>query len=153
GTELFDLVLEGVEQAVSGDKSDERAEDRRDDHRDHIRPARYVRDHEWLPWLDAAARAARCWEMRPGVILFRPLEGPGRPPLAVLFVGETQTWGLRPAQFDDAIDLVRRVDGAAGSSERPFLVLGPTSSGTAASLSAMTRRPDRRGSQFRIVSG
>src|SRR5262245_54726084 len=42
GTELFDLVLEGVEEAVSSDQQ---------------RVGAYVRDHQWLPWADGAALA------------------------------------------------------------------------------------------------
>jgi hypothetical protein len=136
--ELFDLAIEGVEEAVSEDNGDGKA---------------YVHDQQWLPWSDAPV-AARCWEKQPGVSVFRPLEGPGRQsPLLVLFVGETPLRGLRAAQLDAAIDLVRRHDSMAGRPDRPFLLLGPTYSGTAASLDAVIHRPSMARSQVRIVSG
>ncbi len=139
GTELLDLVLEGVEEAVSEGSDDDIA---------------YVHDHRWLPWTDTAASAERCWETRPGLIVYRPLDrADEQPPLVVLVVGETPIWGLRADQFNAAIDLIRVRGAPAGQPESPFLVLGPTYSGTAASLAAVTRGPPVASSSFRIVSG
>lgn len=138
GTELLDLVLEGVEEAVSEGSNDGIA---------------YVHDHRWLPWTDAAASAERCWDVQPGLILYRPLDrAEDQPPLVVLVVGETPIWGLRAGQFNAAIGLIRARGAPAGQLESPFRVLGPTYSGTAASLVAMMSRRSVARSRFQIVS-
>jgi hypothetical protein len=139
--ELFDSVLEGVEEAVSDDTGEGTA---------------YVRDRRWMPWTDAPG--SECWEEVPGVTLYRPLDGPdAHAPLLVLFVGETPISGLRAPQFKSAVALARRYNPLVGSRWLPFRVLGPTYSGTAASLVAATRSVMRdrslAGSHFHIVSG
>jgi hypothetical protein len=139
GPELLDFVVEGVDKAVSEPIDDATA---------------YVHEHRWIPWTDAAGQAARCWEKQAGLILYRPLDrAEEQPPLVVLLVGETPTWGLRPAQFTSAIDLIRDGGAPPGQAEAPYLVLGPTYSGTAASLSAMLHKPPTARSHVRIVSG
>ncbi|HWM87678.1 MAG TPA: hypothetical protein VNO33_17615, partial [Kofleriaceae bacterium] len=148
GTEALDLVAEGVEEAVSHGKDDSKPRDESEEEAD---ATAYVHDTQWMPWTDAP-RALRCWEKQPGVIVYRPLDGTEESePLMVLFVGETPIRGLRPDQFHAAVGLIDRYGVVAGR-DKPFLVLGPTYSGTAASLAAVIRSlPEGR--KVRIVSG
>ena len=135
-TESFDQVVQGVEEAIA-------------EGRDGVR---YVRDRHWLPWsgTDEARKKLRCWEKEPGVILFRPRRDAGHErPFAVLVVGETPTWGLRTAQFEQALALADEFGTA-----RHHTILGPASSGTAASLSAALRTYLENGTaRVTVVSG
>jgi hypothetical protein len=132
----FDAVLEGIEAAV-GDGVVENG-----------KKSAWVRDRYWLPWHDLdqtqTTQKTTCRTTHPGVVLYR--EGKrGDRGLAVLLVGETQTWGVRPAALDRAVSLAMALDplrlkGGDGS-ERPLLdVVGPTFSGTASSLAALLQR-------------
>ncbi len=84
----------------------------------------YQRDRFWLPWGSSVAggsgglRGETCAKQLPGLLLFRAPAA--SPPLVVLVVGETPTWGIHRAAFERALDI------AAGSSETHVSVLGPT---------------------------
>ncbi len=121
--DYFDAVLEGVEDAVSaGTRSGKFNRN-------------YVRDHHWFPWSssDKEKIKARCWEHKPGVVLYRPLDSAAREPLAVLLVGEAPTWGVREQQLLTALEQV----GKQGAHSSDIAILGPTFSGSAPSLAAV----------------
>ncbi len=140
---LFDQTLTGIELAA-----------------EHLG---YTLDRYWLPWqLDRRQREADrppddCRARQPGVILYRPhrLSGPGRAepedpsarPLAFLLVGETPTAGVHPLALQRALQLAYD----AGYDTSPLPVLGPTFSGTAASLARELHR--RAGRTFAVVTG
>ena len=126
----FSAVLEGVEEAVQLGRADQGF------------AGRLVRDREWLPWTVEAT--AKCADRAPGVLIFRPPQAQSRPPLVVLLVGETPTWGVRERQLRAALSLVPETN------ELPLKVLGPTFSGTAASLLALFGRAPGK---FQLVSG
>jgi hypothetical protein len=130
-TDDFDSILEGIEEAIAeggvgGDGDGARIS--------------YVRDRSWLPWpgavSDKGARA--CWRSQPGVVLYRPTVAPEKNlALALLLVGETPTWGLRREAFEAALRLADEY--ADPSTEGHYKILGPTFSGTTASLIAVLR--------------
>jgi hypothetical protein len=124
----FDATLEGVEEAVAAGTD----------------AGAYVRDRSWLPWpgVSGGKRRARCWEREPGVILYRPTDPIHQPAIAVLLVGETPTWGIRTAQLEAALALVGKLGAEWSSGPGPWgrpevRILGPTFSGSAASLAAV----------------
>jgi hypothetical protein len=126
--DYFDSAREGTEESVAAGIGD----------------GGYLRDRSWLPWPngDAERSKHRCWESQPGVLLFRPPGDPARDPAIVtLLVGETPTSGLNEKQFEAALATVDRygawwpVDGV-----HEYRILGPTFSGTAASMSAVIAR-------------
>ena len=125
GTDYFDGVLEGVEEAVSAGRGG----------------VAYVRDRHWFPWADtdAAAKKLACWEKQPGIVLYRPSAGGDGKPVMVLFVGETPTWGLRTHQLERALEVIDDY-GIAPDDHFEYQILGPAFSGTAASLSAVLRQ-------------
>ncbi len=118
----FAAVVEGVQEAVAAQGD-------------------VVSDRSWLPW---GAEKATCADSAPGVMLFRPKEPRSFPPRIVLLVGETPTWGVRRKQLEAALEKV------PGDTDQPLKVLGPTFSGTAASLIALL---EPRGEKFDFVSG
>ncbi len=125
-TDYYDSVLEGVEEAVARGKDG----------------AFYVRDRSWLPWpgSDQGKRNFACWEKKPGVVLYRPTAKPDQTPaFVVLLVGETPTWGLRREQFESALALADEFSFPREDGTREYKILGPTFSGTAASLEAVLR--------------
>jgi hypothetical protein len=114
---------------------------------------RYVFDRAILPWDRGGHRetdpqkrvdeieAQRLRESWPGLMIFRggsssaaaPDASP-HPPLFVLIVGETPTGGVRRLQFKHAIDIARSIRGGAFHAGEPFNILGPSFSGSLASL-------------------
>lgn len=162
--DYFDAVLEGVDEAAAAGSRDfwDAAE----------APRRHVRDRHFLPWNGARETSASdCAARAPGIIIYRPVEDPDyEPALAALVVGETPTWGVREGQMTAALALIdaersARSDAEAGgdssSSLRFYRVLGPTFSGSAASLAALLEQharnlhADGSGDElvFRIASG
>jgi hypothetical protein len=141
--DYFDSALEGVQEAVALPGVH----------------GTYVRDRGWLPWPrpDATPAAPRCWQSQPGVLIYRPSSDPETSPaLVVLLVGETPTWGLQERQFEEALRIIDDFKawwpGHAGGNE--YRVLGPTFSGTAASLSAAIQKHESPlGSRFTVTSG
>ncbi len=142
--DYYDAVVEGVQEAVafpSGGSS-------------------YLRDRGWLPWPGRRATThgqRRCWGTQPGVLVYRPQTDPATSyAIVVLLVGETPTWGLQERQFERALTLVD--DFAAwwpskqGGDE--YRIVGPTFSGTAASLAAAIRKhATPRTRRFAVASG
>lgn len=148
--DYFDAVLEGVDDAVAAGSQDFWREKEQ-------APRRYVRDRHYLPWSKDPKRRSGCAAKTPGVVLYRPIKDAStEPSLVVLLVGETPTWGIRESQWSAALGLAddHRYRGAeisrvlaAGSASatgngltRWYRVLGPTFSGSAASLAALIRR-------------
>jgi hypothetical protein len=145
----FDAVLEGVEEAIAD--------------------AGYLRDRHWFPWAgnDTKKRSLRCWESEPGVILYRPTHDVRNTPgIALLLVGETPTWGLRRDQLERALEWIEAFEAwgnhRAGPRTPPQVrILGPTFSGTAASLAAtLAANPNVAGAAsevppypYKVVSG
>lgn len=126
----------------------------------------YERDRYWSPWDNRSAGGRRstgeplpgshCAEELPGLFLFRA--GPGaadRTPLLLQVVGETPTWGIHKRAFATALDLIaaRQDNGPAGYG--PIGVMGPTFSGSSASLSEVIGdwRHRHADAKFDIVTG
>jgi hypothetical protein len=146
----FDSVLEGVEEAVGSGTI-------RDD--DEGTPeTSYVRDRSWLPWPgnDPDKGKLKCWRERPGLLIFRPSIGTDKAPtLLLLLVGESPTWGVQVEQFDAAVDLIEKYDAtypAALDYER-YKILGPTFSGSAASLGSVIASKLPPSASVRVASG
>ena len=128
---LFDQYLDAIESAISADD--------------------YLLDRHSLPWKCAQAVEGRCagkssqedpqcameglHRRRPGVVLFRHHEDAK---LLVLFlVGETPTWGVQKAALMEALDSACRMTSGGHTLRHcalPIPLLGPTFSGSAASL-------------------
>jgi hypothetical protein len=126
--DYFDSAREGTEESVAVGIGD----------------GGYLRDRSWLPWPngDAERGKRRCWESQPGVLLFRPPGNPAsEPAIVALLVGETPTSGLNERQFEAALATVDRLNAwwPVGN-VREYRILGPTFSGTAASMSAVIAR-------------
>ncbi len=152
-SDAFDSALEGIEEAVAGGIPVA----------DGGSAVGYVRDHYWCPWPGSDdKKARRCWQGRPGVLLYRPTGDPRtHPAVLVLLAGETPTWGVRKDQLEAAIRLVVKEDALEPSDAGPELrIVGPTFSGSAPSLAAALRdRPVDAGpdaawpTHFSMVSG
>ncbi|HLK68032.1 MAG TPA: hypothetical protein VKU19_31580 [Bryobacteraceae bacterium] len=137
---LFDRFLESIQRAV--EQSD------------------YAFDSYWLPWREekpepkggdaksADAEEVQKWQEKmrgqPGVLLFR---GPksGDTGLIVLLVGESPVSGVDTASFRGARTLL-----AAWSESASIQVIGPTFSGSLASLKTII---GGNGAVFQIISG
>jgi hypothetical protein len=130
----FDAVLEAVEEAIAKGTPEKPGQ----------AAVHYVRDRSWSPWSkkDAARAQRRCWEKRPGVVLYRPSVAAWlAPTYLVLLVGETPTWGVRTDALEAALDLVNDFGAwEPRGSENEVHILGPTFSGSAPSLAAVLRR-------------
>jgi len=126
-TSSFKAVLEGIEEGIS-------------------KGGALVRDRAWLPW---EGDAKGCPEATPGVMIFRPQQPQQQPPRIVLVVGETPWWGVRRGQLLAALERIQSAGGTAS-----LRVLGPTFSGSAASLRALLQPfKDTGALSFRFVSG
>lgn len=131
----------------------------------------YVVDRYWLPWGDEGSHAwsdyesfkqerrdLRNKEEQPGLLLFRWNGNPKQATANILYVflvADTSTFGMNGFQFKHAVDYVRQVcddnRGCRGADSRPRIhVLGPTFSGSLASLTALTARSP---SEFKVFSG
>ncbi|HLK39332.1 MAG TPA: hypothetical protein VKU41_21375, partial [Polyangiaceae bacterium] len=150
-SDWFDSALEGVEEAVAAGLAGAGPPGA---------ATTYVRDRDWLPWpgADTAKRQARCWPSNPGVVLYRPANTPcTEPGFLVLLVGETPTWGVRAEQLTAALDQIDELEAWERKERLPeYRILGPTFSGSAASLAAVLRSrsdPSRGPASFAIVSG
>lgn len=123
----FKAVLEGIEEAITLGGA-------------------MVRDRSWLPW---EGDTKDCADTTPGVLIFRPPDPSQQPPRIVLVVGETPWWGVRQRQLSSAVAQVEAAKGRAA-----LRVLGPTFSGSAASLRAQLQPIKDAGKlSFRFVSG
>jgi len=105
-------VLEGLEEALAAEEN-------------------LFPDRRWLPW---GIPGSNCAESAPGVLLFRPSDLQ-LPPRVVFLVGETPTWGVRTKQLGAALARIP-LEGPPLAHVVPLKLLGPTFSGTAASLRA-----------------
>jgi len=90
-------------------------------------------------------RAARDWQHRPwspshasnnarSLKQISPNEDTPEGPLFVFVVGETPTGGIRRPQLRNALQLIQQIRGTDTSRNAPLLILGPTFSGSLASL-------------------
>ena len=131
-TSNFDAVLEGVEEAATEKNA-------------------FVRDRQWLPW---GEDVKGCADKAPGVLLFRPAIPSAQAPRIVLLVGETPSWGVRKTQLRAAIDGIPAPDASTKADAAALPVLGPTYSGSAASVLALLGSDDVPAKAlFRFVSG
>lgn len=134
----------------------------------------YLFDSYWMPWKAAGSRAAADTAKGdpplvpggldppatlPGALLFRHSTASWEPAgatttpayLLVLLVGESNVSGLRRDQFTEAL----YYRGLLNADSKQVPILGPTYSGTFASLHKSLREdlPAHPGSQYRIVTG
>ncbi len=120
---------------------------------------RYTLDRFWLPWqldrreIEEGHPEHACRTRQAGVVLYRPVaarpeEGaPRKPPLAFLLVGETPTTGIHRFALERALELIEKTGRAA---EEPITIIGPTFSGSTASLARELAKSDR---SFDVVTG
>jgi hypothetical protein len=108
----------------------------------------FAYDSFWLPWRDAdqpysslsdnlaAIALRRTQEDQPGVLLFRNSNANNSDPysggLVIFVVGEQSTAGVNKVQFENAVAWLQVLD--PGFASEPLSILGPTSSGSFASL-------------------
>jgi hypothetical protein len=119
----------------------------------------YERDRFWLPWSrsdqkgDASKEGPDCSEDFPGLLLFRPSSSmPSAPPVALLVVGETPTWGIDRRALYTALNFAKANRITTGR------VLGPYFSGSSRSLhdTIATWYAQQGGgseTKFKLVSG
>lgn len=117
----------------------------------------YHLERFWVPWLRSRSVDA-CFDecrRRPGVLLLsRPgVDGAGRghETLAVILSGETPTGGVDRVGLERAIGLAEAMPGHCRGEDGRVPVLGPTFSGSTASLARTLRRHGEE--RFRVLSG
>ncbi|HVR09800.1 MAG TPA: hypothetical protein VMW75_17285 [Thermoanaerobaculia bacterium] len=115
------------------------------DSRTHAEPPAFESRH-------AAEDYASETDKLPGLMAFRKTGAPSDPPshLFVFVVGESPTGGIVKPQFHGAMGWIKRA-----SSDEPhgLRILGPTFSGSLASLAQLLRAEDRPKGHARIFSG
>ena len=126
---IFDRAIDTIQEALQDDG--------------------YTFDRAVVPWDQETHSEPDDYELRwnarwyqegrehlPGVMLFRPSGDSGGPkdPLAVMLVGETPTDGIRAEQFLNAISQIRQRTPTKKTNELKLRILGPTFSGSLASL-------------------
>jgi uncharacterized MAPEG superfamily protein len=146
---FFDRVIDGIQLAAES--------------------SGYVIDHYWLPWevppsieyADYSSRKAVSQDQQekqrqPGLLLFRldrrsNEKQPGT--LFIFLVSDTSTAGINGTQFSNAVRYVKQVcaDGRRACAHDPITIIGPTFSGSLASLRRLTER--RREDDFYAYSG
>jgi hypothetical protein len=130
----------------------------------------YLQDRYWLPWQPQTPGAPQEPQggdksKQPGLLLFR-MNGPAAQPsngkstkpavLYVFLVAETSTAGIHGTQFSNAVQYVQQVckksaDYAGCTNGNNISILGPTFSGSLASLRALTQ--SQNSLQFTAYSG
>ncbi len=125
----------------------------------------YERDRYWSPWdgstrgrksAGGASPAPHCAEQLPGLFLFRAGAGAAdKTPLMLLVVGETPTWGIHKRAFASALELIAARPGDTPPLDDPISVLGPTFSGSSASLRdvIVDWRDRHSDAKFDVVTG
>jgi hypothetical protein len=134
--------------------------------------ASYRLDSQWLPWVEAEAAEKKAYRQTAGMMLFhrRSPSAPEHHLLAVFVVGETLKLGIHKTAFENAVNFILALHaqdetlpslatpgcGAShpqgpAASHLEIPVLGPTSSGSVASLRLALSRA--AGGWFSIVSG
>jgi hypothetical protein len=149
----------------------------------------YVLDRYWLPWKrqqnpqtqgltvppqplinliltspdhvgTLPSRMRRDYTRAPGVVLFRQINGGGGKLLVLFLVGETPTRGIHKTAFLNALDQIQQLPTWLTVPNAPIRVLGPTFSGSAASLAISLRNwldglddNDREHPKVQIISG
>jgi hypothetical protein len=116
------------------------------------------RDLSWLPWQDSDDPEANqrlsegCRQQLPGLVLFRGAAGV--PSLtALLLVGETASTGVHRGAMMRALEIADVLTrNSSGASRNATAILGPTFSGSAASLRATLQRWSLRAHGHRKVT-
>lgn len=119
----------------------------------------YLYDSSWLPWVDQPYRYSSLTdqdkatdrqtfrESQPGILVFRNAQCNDikcANPLLVFVVGENPSHGINEAQFANAISWIRAL--RPGGTGKPFHILGPSFSGSFASLARiLTFDPEPQG--------
>lgn len=113
----------------------------------------YEMDRYWLPWRTATQGSSGTAEPRdatrekePGLLLFRwngSANATDPKILYVFLVSDTSTAGVNGSQFSNAVQYVQQVCGQPGKpgpcgKDNPILMMGPTFSGSLASLRDLT---------------
>jgi hypothetical protein len=94
---------------------------------------KYLPDRFWLPWRGEAAKA-KAYRDNPGIMLFRNEGDPVRCLSTLFLVGETPKLGIQKEAFRQAVALI---DKLTGRPQQTLNVLGPSFSGSIASLEAL----------------
>jgi hypothetical protein len=131
----------------------------------------YEMDRYWLPWRPATpASSVGAAEQRdadkrgkePGLLVFRwngSVDDPAPKVLYVFLVADTSTSGVNGSQFSNAVQYVLQVCGPPGSGSDctnkngPIFIMGPTFSGSLASLRKLSDAPAQGGKNFTAYSG
>lgn len=154
---LFDRLVEAIQEGAQDEN--------------------YEYDSSWLPWeteepslvllkdQDDAEDRKQKREDQPGILIFRgaarPSDKNGKSPyqkaLIVLIVGEESTSGIHRQQFENAVAWIKALQ-RPGDKRTSVAILGPTFSGTFASLGALLARTDginslNAGAGFSVYSG
>lgn len=108
----------------------------------------YVVDRYWLPWQpEPATQDNSANQKEPGLLLFRwngPINEPKPAVLYVFLVSDTSTSGIDGIQFRHAVQYIQQICGtpgkpSAGCNDGSHIwIMGPTFSGSLASLRALT---------------
>jgi hypothetical protein len=138
-----------------------------------LNQAGYLFDRKWHPWtgwaasaVDAATRPAH---QIAGIMLLHKQEGPNTHLMAVFLVGESPKGGIHRQAFHAAVTFITGLQEAVGAisgdptspanlnCSQPIRVLGPSFSGSAASLrdemQTLLALPDSAPCGFQVVSG
>lgn len=147
---LFDRFVEAVQQGAQDEQ--------------------YVYDSSWLPWeteeptfthlqdQDEADDRTEKREDQPGMLLFRgPGDSPYQKALIVFLVGEESTRGIHRPQFENAVAWINALQ-QPGETRKSVAILGPTFSGSFASLKELLAKTGildslNTGSGIAIYSG
>ncbi|MBL8178502.1 MAG: hypothetical protein JNK48_27765 [Bryobacterales bacterium] len=113
----------------------------------------YGPDRHWFPWFgEQEEESRRKFSPRnnhPGSLLFRRTEGEETELLVVLLVSETPTRGVHRPAFDNALQLA----GAVQRNGHPLRVVGPSYSGSAASLRQALEARKKGFSTVTLITG
>lgn len=117
---------------------------------------RYFRTAEWLPWYEPSetkkALSEECRSSTPGFVVFRSASDDHL--ALVLIVGESPSGGIWKEAMAAALSLATLLPSTEGKEPRRLRILGPTFSGSVASLKqALSAFPGASNWNVSIVSG